>query len=247
MWFPISSIYFWEFSGFGRVECAADRTDPNTIYLRGGQGFAKTADGGANWAPLSLGNPSLVYPDQLDIPGAGLVIDPTNPATLYAPNQAGISKSTDGGKTWGSPTLGPGVNALAIDPTNPNVLYAATGLPTPNSRGLFKSTDGGANWQPINSGLDDLIAGGTPVSVLLVDPGNPDIVYAGAEGYGVFKSGNGGLSWSAFNDGLANLYVRTLAIGAQHIVYAGTRGGVFQIDEGADRVANRGYTRRSSQ
>jgi hypothetical protein len=121
-----------------------------------------------------------------------------------------------------------------MDPTDPNVLDAASNpFGSALFQGLFKSADGGASWSPINSGLEDLIAPGTIVTALIVDPTNPGVLYAGTAGYGVFKSSNGGARWSAFNDGLTYLSVRALALapGAPHLVYARTSGGVFQIDD----------------
>jgi hypothetical protein len=47
-------------------------------------------------------------------------------------------------------------------------ISAATG------RGVFWSTNGGAGWSPLKAGLTNL-----NVQTLLIDPRNPDTVYAG--------------------------------------------------------------------
>ena len=98
-----------------------------------------------------------------------LVIDPQDPATIYAATTSGIHKSTDEGASW-SPVnsgltdtlqaygVGTNVWALVIDPVTPATLYAGTDL------GVFKSTDGGANWSP--TGLFQL----SPLSSVTLAP-----------------------------------------------------------------------------
>jgi len=218
---------------------AMDPTNPNTLYLRYGDDYdgwilRKTTDGGANWGFSAL--------DASNGLGA-LVIDPTNPAILYAGTDStspgvvsvpgGVQKSTDGGATWKVVGLAnQDVNLLAIDHVYPRVLYAGVSDYPAGCcfRGLFKSTDSGANWLPINKGLGDLIAAGMNVNALIVDSDNPEVLYLGTSGYGVFRSSNGGSTWEAFNDGLSFLDVRALAIGqSSSTVYAGTPGGIFKI------------------
>jgi photosystem II stability/assembly factor-like uncharacterized protein len=228
---------------------AIDPGDPNTLYLAeadDGDGYwslLKTTNGGADWK--SVGD----FPNNLQAGVWTLAIDPSTPSTLYAgvddvpiymddgtiePGAGGVFKSTDGGATWNSVGLsGAAVTLLVIDPTQPNVLYAATagdyGAPY-GFRGFFKSTDYGATWSSINNGLDSLFATGTNVSAIVIDPGNPNVLYAGSRGNGVFKSSDGGSNWVPFSDGLANLDIRALAVAADsaHTLYAGTSGGLFK-------------------
>jgi photosystem II stability/assembly factor-like uncharacterized protein len=98
--------------------------------------------------------------------------------------------------------------------------------------GLFKTTDGGATWARINEGLASLIATRSPVTALVIDPANPQVLYAGTSGYGVFQSTDGGAHWSQFNDGLTNLDVRLLALtsGPAETLLAGTGNGIFAVD-----------------
>jgi photosystem II stability/assembly factor-like uncharacterized protein len=205
---------------------AMDPADPNTLYLRYGDfydgfGLRKSTDGGATWDFAGLGG------DALD----ALVIDPTNPATLYAGTNGGVFQSRDGSVKWNLAGLAKtNVNLLAIDPHQPNVLYAGTTgyyPEVPGFRSLFKSTDSGASWSPINVGLRDLLDTRAPVNALILDPAHTDILYVATSGYGVFKSSDGGATWAPFNDGLTHLDVRALAI-AGGAVYAGTPGRCFQ-------------------
>ncbi|HUP87336.1 MAG TPA: choice-of-anchor D domain-containing protein [Acidimicrobiales bacterium] len=86
---------------------------------------------------------------------------------------------------------------IAIDPRNTSdqVIYAAF-----NDGGIWKTTDGGANWRPKTDYMPSLSMG----SVVL-DPGNPSIVYAGTgniynngffKGIGIYRSIDGGDTWS---------------------------------------------------
>ena len=130
-----------------------------------------------------------------------LVVDPANPATLYAVANGGIFKSTNGGGSWSLTNVGLSAmpaSILLIDPSNPSTQYAGT-----HSNGLFKSTDGGGSWNPSNSGLPS----SWWVDALVIDPSNPATLYAvNSYSYGVYKSTDGGGSWKPFNTGLTSTY-----------------------------------------
>jgi photosystem II stability/assembly factor-like uncharacterized protein len=219
-----------------------DPTSPKTLYA-GSEGqwlgsgsiiLWKSTDDGTTWSERWFGNPGLAP--------YGLVIDPTNPQTLYAPGDlyangnhtdSGLFKSTDGGANWSATGLtNTFVRVVAIDPFNPNTLYVGTtyydyDLPGP-LLGLFKSTDSGSSWFAINNGLTDLIYTRSTVAALTIDPVDPNILYAGTSGRGIFRSADGGASWGEFNSGLTNLSINALAIDriGRHL-YAATGAGVF--------------------
>ena len=210
-----------------------DPTAPNSLYLGEADSeddvlaLLKSTDAGASWSRAGV----------TDFDAYVLAIDPAVPTTLYAGTTSGVSKSTDGGMTWKPTALGVemSVNVLVIDPRKPNVLYAAlagSGYPPRGSiGGLSKTTDGGMSWFPINNGLSELMDTRSPVSTLVIDPADADILYVAAPGYGVFRSVDAGANWSRFNDGLPNLGVRALAIsrGRSSKLYAATDGGIFAI------------------
>jgi len=212
-----------------------DPIDSNNLYLVSnfleGDSHAlfKSTDGGTSWSdPLS----SCCNPN-------ALVIDPTNPAAIYGGTPTGVLKSTDGGATWSGTGLSMGVNLLALDPANPTTLYAATGgSGLGDFGGLFKSTDGGASWEPINEGLESLMATRSPVAALVIDAANPQVLYAGTSGYGVFRSTDGGVHWRPFNDGLTNLDARLLALtsGPAKTLLAGTGNSIFAVDLAAEAL-----------
>lgn len=76
---------------------------------------------------------------------------------------------------------------------------------------------------------------GGVVQALVVEPGNPSVIYAGTQLSGVYKSLDGGASWTAVNGGLTKLNVLSLAINPvlPTTLYAGTAGGgVFRSVDG---------------
>ena len=156
----------------------------------------------------------------------------------------GVLKSTDGGMTWSQDRSGETrrVTALAIDPLNPEHPLCrnwSLGIDFLQAfQGLLKSTDSGASWFAINHGLSDLIGTESRFAALVIDPRNPNTLYAATTGNGVFKSSDGGASWIRFSDGLTNRNVQALALApgasGQNILYAGTAGGgIFKsLDDG---------------
>ena|SRR2546425_4079293 len=115
-----------------------------------------------------------------------LVIDPTNPETVYAGTaNGGVFKSDDGGQSWSRvPGLFAGIFALVIAPTSPATTVYAAGF------GVYKTTDGGQTWTSASVGITSQL-----VRNLAIDPTNPAVVFAGTEGGGVFKTTDSGVTW----------------------------------------------------
>jgi photosystem II stability/assembly factor-like uncharacterized protein len=223
---------------------AIDPQNPNLVYATtqgfdecGRETLHRSMDGGATWSDSMF--------QHLGVYSAGcilaLVVDPQNPANLYAAFQdGGVFKSVDRGATWsaansGLPSSGGffDAEALAIDPGSPSTLYAVS------FSGVFKSADGGYTWNRASSGLPDWASGLGDCCFrprLAVDPQNPARVYLGIAFGGahhVFQSSDGGASWTDFGLTVpgAGLWFGGLAISPQDpsTVYACTPGGVFAI------------------
>lgn len=125
----------------------------------------------------------------------------------------------------GSPGGGE-TQAIALHPLDPNVIYVGA------AKGLCKTTRGGLdNWP--STGLETL----SP-RVIVINPREPDTVYAGTYEMGIYKTVDGAAEWKAVNRGLGNLAVRAVAIedASPQVLYAGTDGGgVFKtVDGGAN-------------
>ncbi len=130
-----------------------------------------------------------------------------DPMTYYVgAASGGIWKTVDGGVNWKAifddkPVHS--IGALAVAPSDPQIVWAGTGESFIRSnvsvgQGVWKSTDGGTAWA--NMGLDNTFR----ISKMIINPTNPDIVYAGSLGHayapqkdrGVFRTMDGGKTWT---------------------------------------------------
>src|SRR5579884_174781 len=202
------------FRGGRSVAVAGSAARPNEYWMgTTGGGVWKTTDGGNTWVPasdkyfggtigaigVSESNPDIVYVGTGEYPIRGNV----------SPGD-GVWKTSDGGKTWTFLGLAETrqISRVRVHPANPDIVYVgAQGHafgPNPD-RGVYKSTDGGKTWNKILFRNDS-----TGVSDLVLDPTNPDVIYAafwqavrrpwtlvsGGPGSGLFKSTDGGAHWT---------------------------------------------------
>jgi photosystem II stability/assembly factor-like uncharacterized protein len=142
-----------------------------------------------------------------------IAIVPGSPNTMYVgAASGGIWKTTDGGANWTAlgdnlPSLA--VGAIAIPPSNPSIIYIGSGEGSFNidavyGAGVLKSTDAGVTWN--TTGLNWTLSQYRAVNKIVIDPANPNIIYAatsrnGSYG-GIYKSTNGGTSWGNYLTGL---------------------------------------------
>jgi len=172
----------------------------------------------------------------MNSPVYSLAIDPTSPSILYAGTFLGVYKTTSGGSSWTSTSVGlpdsPGINCLAIDPHSTGTVYAGTNV------GVFKSIDGGATWTAAGAGLPVAM-----VAAVLIDPAVPSTLYAATPPLGVFRSTDAAATWLPVNEGLTSPEVWALAIDpvSPSAVYAGTsRGGVFRLATAGPNICGAG-------
>ena len=104
----------------------------------------------------------------------------------------------------------------------------------PNGTGGGGAGDGSAStsgalgtWQSLGPGN---VGGRT--RALVINPVNPDVMYAAGVAGGVWKTTNAGASWLPLDDFLANIAVTCLALDPTNpgIIYAGTGEGFFNAD-----------------
>lgn len=202
---------------------------PNTIYVthQDRRGGSISKDGGVHWTQMGLVgdwfevSAVAVHPSDADRLFAGARTSPSGPS---APAD-GIYESRDGGMTWTKLSAGSiGIHDLAIAPTDPNVIYAGT------VSGLLKSTDGGSSWTDADSGLVGLGSEPLPITQVVVDPRNEDVVYSrGGDEGPMFKTTDGGGSWRKIRE-----HVTALALSPSQpdIVYsAGAAGIIHSVGE----------------
>jgi photosystem II stability/assembly factor-like uncharacterized protein len=205
----------------GRVhDIEALPSDPSTIFVATASGgLWKTTNRGISWTNVF---------DTMAVSTFGdVAIAPSNHTVVYAGTGEqnnrqstswgnGVYRSDDGGESWRHLGLVETrhIGKVEVHPSNPDVVYVAAlgNLWAPSEeRGVFKSTDGGATWDKVFF-VDEF----TGVVDMVMDPSNPDVLYAaayqrqrrawgfngGGAGSGIFKTTDGGESWTELTNGI---------------------------------------------
>jgi photosystem II stability/assembly factor-like uncharacterized protein len=208
----------------GRVtDIEAVDANPAIVYVGAASGGVwKSTNAGTTWTPIftdygtaNIGDIAIFQPDP-DIVWVGTGESCTRNSVGWGD---GVYKSTDGGKTFVNVGLREThhVSEVVTHPTNPDIVYVAaqghlwghTG-----EHGIFRTTDGGKTWRHLTNGLPD--DGRTGASDLVMDPTNPNVLYAGmwerlrrpyrfdsgGPNGGIFKSTDGGDTWTKLVHGL---------------------------------------------
>jgi photosystem II stability/assembly factor-like uncharacterized protein len=198
----------------GRIsDFAVNPENHSEIYVGVSAGnIWKTVNNGTTWSPIF---------DNYGAYAIGcLKMDPNNPFVVWAGTGEnnhqrqlgygdGVYKTEDGGASWKNMGLKDSrqIGMIEIDPRNSDVIYVAAegSIWGPGGeRGLYKTTDGGKTWNKV---LD--ISENTGVNNIIMDPRNPDVLYATSEqrmrhvynkiGVGpesaVYKSKDDGKNW----------------------------------------------------
>ena len=208
----------------GRIADFAVHPDNRAIYYvaTASGGVWKTTNGGTTYDPIFDGQGSYSI--------GCVTLDPNNPNVVWVGtgennNQRsvaygdGLYKSIDGGRTWAHMGLknSEHIGRIVVDPRNSDVVYVAAIGPLwseGGDRGVYKSTDGGQNWEAVLT-VDEH----TGVNDLIMDPRNPDVLYAsayqrrrhvftyvgGGPGSAIYKSTDGGKNWEKANKGLPSV------------------------------------------
>ena len=237
-------------------QIAVDPRDPNRLFVavlghpygaNSERGLFRSLDGGVTFN-------RVLYKDD-DTGAADVVIDPANPAVVYAvlweSRQApwengefvgpgsGVYKSTDGGTTWrpltnGLPTFTAdrlGRVGLAIAPSNARRLFAT--VEAEHHGGLYRSDDAGETWTLVNPG-PLVTERGDDFAEVKVDPFNPDVVYTAS--VVAWKSVDGGHTFAAFRGAPGGDDYHRLWINPKHpeiILLAADQGAVITVNGGA--------------
>ena len=147
----------------------------------------------------------------------------------------GVWHSPDAGKSWlrhRKPfPLNSRIQALAVIPGEPRGLLAA------GDTGVFRTRDGGASWVRLGA------AGDLPtVWSLVVDPSDPQTVFAGTRPAAMYRSRDGGATWKRLDAPVATecsigqaFVTRVLVDPSDRTVWAGVEiDGVFRSRDGGD-------------
>lgn len=205
----------------GRIaDIAVNPQNPAEYYLAiASGGVFKTSNSGTTYEPIfdNYGSYSVgcitIDPNNQNVIWVGTGENNNQRSVAYGD---GIYKSEDGGKSFKNMGLenSEHISDIIVDPRNSNVIYVAAYGPLwseGGDRGVYKSTDGGKNWKPVFQ-----ISKHTGCADLIMDPENPDILYAamhqrrrhvwtyvgGGPESGVYKTTDGGANWTELTNGL---------------------------------------------
>jgi len=205
------------------VDFAVVESNPTTFYAATATGgLWKTINNGITYFPVFDNETIICIGDVAVAPSDPNIVwvgtgEANNSRTSYYGD--GVYKSTDAGKTWQNMGLKEShhVGRVVIHPADPDIVYiAALGhLYSENpERGVYKTTNGGKKWDKVLEVVDhDKYIG---VVDLVMDPSNPDILYAaaydkvrrpwtfnpGGPGSGIYKTIDAGKNWTKLENGL---------------------------------------------
>jgi photosystem II stability/assembly factor-like uncharacterized protein len=260
----------------GRISDFAVHPHNKSVY------YVATASGGV-WKTVNSGTTyEPIFDGQGSYSIGCVTLDPNNPSTVWVGtgennNQRsvgygdGVYKSKDGGKSWEHTGLknSEHIGKIIVDPRNSDVVYVAAIGPLwseGGDRGVYKSTDGGKTWEQAlkNDKAESLLDAHTGVTDLVMDPRNPDVLYAaafqrrrhvftyvgGGPGSTIYKSTDGGKTWAKAASGLPGGDIGRIGLAISPanpeviyaIVEAAKGGGFFKsTDRGASWEKQSGH------
>lgn len=181
----------------------------------GGSGVAgvfKSIDGGEFW--FSKNNIDGINSNISSVGILDLVSDPFDNNIMYlGTDGSGILKSINNGETWkkfiddnNELSSSAVINQIAIDPKDPSHIFVAA---FQNGSGaIFKSEDAGRSWKQIY--IVPLVK--QDIKTIVIDPINPQKLYAGTTAGGFLMSSDYGDSWRVLkwflNDSIDKIVIK---------------------------------------
>lgn len=173
----------------------------------------KSTNGGINWVLLT---------NYIQFAMTSIVIDNTNPNTIYVSGDALVTKSTNAGLNWFEASTGLpsalGVYTVNIHPVNGQILLCS------NDNGIYRTSNGGNSWSQVFS---------TAVSNIEFNPTNPNIVMGVSfSPYSLLLSTDAGITWKNYNNGFPGETMTDLSFSTDglKIFVSSNDNGVFAFD-----------------
>ena len=234
----------------GRIaDFAVNPENPSEYFVAVASGHIwKTTNNGTTWQAVfdnyeaySIGCLKM-DPDNYNVIWAGTGENNHQRALGYG---NGIYKSEDGGASWTNMGLKESrqIGMIAIDPRDSDVIYVAaegSAWGPGGDRGLYKTSDGGSNWEKVLE-----ISENTGINNVVLDPIDPDIIYATAEqrrrrGFtkigggpesGLHISKDAGKTWNKVTKGLPKGHIGGMGIAISPV----DRNIIYLIIEAQDK------------
>ncbi len=224
------------------IAMGIDPAYPATVYAgTKGDAVYKSHDGGQRWASMRSGLDDATISSVVN----QFLFDPADAQHIFIATTMGVFETKNGGEQWVKKMDGMKevlmVVTLGMDPTRPSILYAGT------SGGVYKSIDQASHWEKVNNGLvpPDMVKTSRALNVtaILVDPYEPDVVYA-ATLAGIYKTTDGGKSWKRIGVSLPDQMIMGMLLdrARRGVIYITGRDGVHRSDDGGTvwKLINRG-------
>ena len=216
------------------ISMALDPIYPATVYAgTKGDAVFKSHDGGQRWISMRSGLDDATISSVVN----QFLFDPMDSNHIFIATTMGVSETKDGGEHWVKKMEGMKevlmVVTLGMDPARPAILYAGT------SGGVYKTIDEAGHWEKVNNGLvsPDIIKSSRALNVtsVLVDPFEPDIVYASTLA-GLYKTMDGGKAWLRIGQSLQDqmLFSMILDRTKKGVIYLGGREGIHRSEDGGN-------------
>jgi len=195
---------------------------PPTLYSAGSQHFFwRSSDGGVNWDMFTYPEDGKPRPQD----AYNVDVDPYDGRHLLSGfhEQSGLAESLDGGATWRSIALAPGMEdgtswyAFFIDngdPATTRTTWLMLPQGTDGKVGTWRTTDSGASWTRV-AGAEHP-HGGAQIFQW------EKVVYIGDDRYGVHRSTDFGATWTQVSQGTqgAVVYGTPKYVYAQHAPFS---------------------------
>jgi len=246
----------------GRVNAlAVDPRNPSHFYAGVASGGVwKTDNDGTTWTP--------VFDKEASYSIGAMALDPKDPSIVWVGTGEsnsqrsvaygdGVYRSEDGGKSWKNVGLKKSehIGRIVVHPKDTSTVYVAAQGPLwapGGDRGLYKTTDAGKTWNKVLE-----ISENTGVTDVVLDPENPDVIYAaayqrrrhvftmidGGPESAIYKSTDAGATWNKLKSGLPTEDMGRIGLAVspvdRNVVYAEIEaangaGGIFRSqDRGA--------------
>jgi len=144
------------------------------------------------------------------------------------------SLTRDSWEWIGPGNIGGRIRSIVIHPQEPNKMWVGS-----VAGGIWHTDNGGEYWQPVDDFMTNLA-----VSTMVIDPKNPDIIYAGTgegfynadriKGAGIFMSSDGGVTWNQQESTTTDSwhYVNRLAVSptTSSILLAANVSGIWRTN-----------------
>ncbi len=237
------------FTGWEIYHLKGSPVDPNRLYASQtsgwfGQVIQRSDDGGKTWhQPGTLPGEPTTGPD-------GMPKGESNKFVYDTSAETGKPLTTH---QWYDGTQHPWefkrVWHLEPSLSDPNLVYAGV-----EDAAMFRTTDGGKTWAEL-AGLRghgtgpkwQPGAGGMGLHTILIDPSNPNRIFAAISAAGVFRTDDAGATWRPMNRGLSNKYlpepmpevgfcVHRIAMHPSRpkVLFMQLHGGVLRSDDAAE-------------